>query len=295
MRRTSSLLSIAFAASMLSGCLGSFGTPGEPTGSGAGTGTGSGSGTGSGDGTGTGNGDTGGGGAAGGGGGGGGGGVVMPPAMTGTLAAKLDKATDNIRLNETKSYMLTLTPAGGLTGGVTLSLDAPPAGVTAVFTPAAVNITDATAVTVKVDVTVASDGTPTTSAALSIKAVSGSISASASLGVTVPAELVIQVAKGVAIGTAASPNATAFGMSGTMNVKYVTGLKITFINNDGINHEMHMQGSANTAGIAHESGPLMANAANVYTSTILGPGLIKAGDWRCHIHSNMLGFNINVQ
>src|SRR4051794_978509 len=132
MRRNHSILTIAFAASLLGGCLGSFGTPGEPTGSG--TGTGSGSGTGAGDGTGagngTGNGDTGGGGAAGGGGGGGGGGVVMmPPAMTGSLAVKLDKATDTIRLNETKSYMLTLTPSGGLTGGVTLALDAPPAGV----------------------------------------------------------------------------------------------------------------------------------------------------------------------
>ncbi|MGZ3429496.1 MAG: hypothetical protein ACXVCV_22755, partial [Polyangia bacterium] len=230
-----------------------------------------------------------------GGGGGGGGGVVMPPAMTGTLAAKLDKATDTIRLNETKSYMLTITPGGGLTGGVTLSLDAPPAGVTAVFTPATVNITDANPVTVKVDVSVASDGTPTTSAALSFKAVSGSINAAASLGVTVPAELLIQVAKGVAIGSAAAPNTSAFGMTGTMNVKYVQGLKISFVNNDLINHEMHMQGTANTAGIAHETGPLMANAANIYTATITGPILIKASDWRCHIHANMLGFNINIQ
>ncbi len=289
MRRRHSILPIAFAATLIGGCLGSFGgTPGEGTGTSTGSGSdpGSSSSTGSGNGAQPGAGDpapapdpT----------------PTMPPAVQGSFTAALDKATDSIRLNETKSYTLTLTPSGGLTGGVTLALDNPPAGVTAVFTPATVNITDANPVTVQVDVSVASDATSTTSAALAIKATSGMIDASASLGLTVPAELLIQIAKGVQIGTAASPNATAFGMSGTMNVKYVPGLKVTFVNNDGINHEMHMQGTANTAGIAHETGPLMANAANVYTSTITGPILIKAGDWRCHIHANMLGFNINIQ
>jgi plastocyanin len=298
MRRRHSILSIAFAASMLSGCLGSFGTPGEPTGSGTGTGTGTGTGdgTGTGTGTGNGNGDTGGGGAAGGGGGGGGGGVMMPPAMTGSLAAKLDKATDTIRLNETKSYMLTLTPSGGLTGGVTIALDTPPAGITAVFTPATVNIADANPVTVKVDLTVdTSLATPTTSASVAIKAVSGSINASASVGVTVPAELLITIASGVAIGSAASPNTTAFSGVSTMNVKYATGMKITFINNDKINHEMHAQGTANGLGIAHEGGPLMANAANVYTQTISGPGTINANDLHCHIHPQMIGPKITFQ
>lgn len=290
MRRRHYILPIAFAA-MMGGCLGSFGSPGEGTGSQTGSGTGTGTGSGDGTGSGTGGGD----------------GVAgnptptpdptptMPPAAQGNMTAALDKATDSIRLNETKSYTLTLTPSGGLTGGITLALDNPPAGVSAVFTPATVNITDTNPVTVQVALTVASDATSTTSATVGIKATSGSINASASLGLTIPAELLIQVAKGVAIGTAASPNATAFGFSGTMNVKYVTGLKVTFINNDAINHEMHMQGSANTAGIAHEGGPLMANAGNVYTQTIVAPGLIKAGDWRCHIHANMLGFNINIQ
>jgi len=288
MRRRHLILPIAFAA-MMGGCLGSFGSPGEGTGSQTGTGTGDG--TGSGTGTGTGSGD----------------GVAgnptptpdptptMPPAEQGSMTAALDKATDSIRLNETKSYTLTLTPAGGLTGGVTLALDNPPAGVTAVFTPATVNITDTNPVTVQVALSVASDATSTTSSTVGIKAISGDINAAASLGLTIPAELLIQIAKGVAIGTAASPNSTAFGFSGTMNVKFVTGLKITFINNDAINHEIHAQGSANTAGIAHETGPLMANVGNVYTSTINAPILIKAGDWRCHIHSNMLGFNINIQ
>ena len=286
MRRRHSILPIAFAATLMGGCLGSFGSPGEGTGSSTSTGgtsTGS-TGTGS-----TGSGDT---------------GTTqpdptptptMPPAAQGSFTAALDKATDSIRLNETKTYTLTLTPAGGLTGGVTLALDTPPAGVTAVFTPATVNITDTNPVTVSVALTVAPDTASTTSAAVAVKATSGSINASASLGLTIPAELLIVINKGVAIGTAAAPNTTAFGQATAMNVKYVTGLKVTFINNDIINHEMHMQGSANSAGIAHEGGPLMASAGNVYTQVINGPATIKAGDWRCHIHPNMAGFDINIQ
>ncbi|HEY2743562.1 MAG TPA: hypothetical protein VGL86_03025 [Polyangia bacterium] len=289
MRRRHSILPIAFVATLMGGCLGSFGAPGEGTGTGTSTGGTSTGGTS----TGTGGGDDG---VA-----SGGGGTMtpptptMPPAAQGSFAAALDKATDSIRLNETKNYTLTLTPSDGLTGGVTLALDTPPAGVTAVFTPATVNITDANPVTVAVALTVASDASSTTSAAVAIKATSGSINASASLGLTIPAELLIQINKGVAIGTAGSPNMTAFGQSTAMNVKYVTGLKVTFINNDIINHEMHMQGSANSAGIAHEGGPLMASAGNVYTQTINGPATIKAGDWRCHIHPNMAGFDINIQ
>jgi plastocyanin len=292
MRRSYSILTIAFAASLLSGCLGSFGTPGEGTGTSTGTGTGTGSGSGTGAGDGSGNGAQGSGGST---------GTPdptptpMPPAVQGSFTASLDKTTDSIRLNETKSYQLTLTPANGLTGGVTLALDNPPAGVSAKFTPATVNIADATPVKVQVDLTVAPGATSTTTAAVAIKAVSGAINSSATLGVTIPPELLIEIAQGVAIGTAASPNTTAFGTSAQMNVKYVPGLKVTFVNHDKINHEVHAGASANAAGIAHEGGPLMANGANSYTQTINGPALIKGSDWRCHIHSMMLGFDINIQ
>jgi plastocyanin len=294
MRRRHSILPIAFAASLLGGCLGSFGTPGEGTGTSTGTGSGNGTGsmTGSGDGSGN--------GAQSGGGDGSGtptpAPTPMPPAVQGSFTAALDKATDSIRLNETKSYQLTLTPANGLTGGVTLALDNPPAGVSAKFTPATVNITDANPVKVQVDVTVAPDlATPTTSAPVAIKATSGTINASASLGLTIPAELLITIAKGVAIGSAASPNNTAFSGVTTLNVKYVTGMKVTWINNDTINHEIHAQGTANGLGVAHEGGPLMANGGNSYTQTINGKGTINANDTHCHIHPAMIGPQINFQ
>jgi len=113
--------------------------------------------------------------------------------------------------------------------------------------------------------------------------------------VTIPAELLITIAKGVAIGSAASPNTTAFNGVSTMNVKYAPGMKITFVNLDGINHEVHAQASANTLGIAHEGGPLMANSGNSYSQNITGPGTIKANDIHCHIHTAMIGPTINFQ
>ena len=274
MRRRHSILPIAFAASLLGGCLGSFGSPGEGTGSSTATGSrhrqrGSGGG-GSGDGADAGGGD----------------GrprrptpvPTMPPAAQGSFAAALDKATDSIRLNETKSYTLTLTPSGGLTGGVTLALDTPPAGVSAVFTPATVNITDATPVTVQVAVTVASD--TASSATLGRARRQGARRAasprSASLGVTIPAELLVEIAKGVAIGTAAAPNLTAFGQSTAMNVKYVTGLKITWINNDAINHEIHSDGAGVTAASPTKAARSWPTAATAYTQVINGPASSRA-------------------
>jgi plastocyanin len=295
MRRRHQILPLAFAASLVTGCLGSFGTPGEPNPPPANNGGGGSGGGGSvdtgGGGSGGGGSGGGGGGGVGGGGGGGGGGV----AQQGSMTVALDKATDTIRLNETKSYTVTLTPAGGLTGNVTLALDNPPASVTGVFTPASINVTGTAPVTAKLDVTVGSDAAATTSATLAVKATSGTITASANLGATIPAELLIAIAKGVPLGSAGSPNMTAFSGVSKITVKYVAGLKITWVNNDIINHELHAQATANALGVNHEGGPLMANAGNSYTQTITGVGIIKANDTHCHLHPTMIGPEIDVQ
>lgn len=293
MRRSQYILSAVFAATMMSGCLGSVGTPGEPQmttpGNGATAGGGGSAAAGGGGGS---VGAAGGGGStaeAGGGGtaaGGGGGSVTPPvdagpPALTGAIAIALDKSTDTIRLNETKSYTATITPSNGFSGSVALALDNPPAGVSATFTPAAIDVSTAPA-TVAVTISVASDmATPAASVALSIKGTSGAISSAASLGVTIPAELFVQIPKGVVIGTAAAPNKTAFGTYGMPVLEVAAGTKVTWINNDTINHEVHSDGSL---GIAHEGGPLLANGANTYTQTFTKAGTFT---YRCHIHPNM--------
>jgi plastocyanin len=220
--------------------------------------------------------------------------MMGPPSPSGTLAATLSTQTDTLRLNETKSYTVTVTPSGGFNGMVTLALENPPAGVSAVFTPATLMASSAP-VTAQLSLSVASNATATPSLPVNIKATSGAISASASLTLAVPAELLITIAKGVQIGSSAVKNTTAFSNTSELTVNYVAGLKITFINNDIINHEIHAQGTANMEGIQHEQGPLMANAANSYTQTITGPGDIVANDLHCHLHPNMVGPLIHVK
>jgi plastocyanin len=324
MRRSRPLLSYAFSASLfVGGCLGSFGAPGEGpttpqvsphsgTSSGAGSssggsssgsgssnvGSGSSSGSGTGTGGGTGGGSGNGGGSSGGSGGSGGsagsgGTMTGPPATSGALATTLSVQSDTLRLNETKAYTVTVTPSGGFNGLVTLALENPPAGVSAVFTPATF-MAGGAPMTTQLELSVASDATAAPSLPVSIKASSGAITSSASLTLAVPAELLITIAKGVQIGSSAVKNTTAFSNTSEMTVKYVPGLKVTFVNNDIINHEIHAQNTANMEGIQHEQGPLMANAANSYTQTISGPGDIQANDIHCHLHPNMIGPLIHI-
>jgi plastocyanin len=194
----------------------------------------------------------------------------------------LDKTTDTVRLNESHSYTATITPSNGFSGSVTLSLEGAPAGVTATFDPAAVMVSTAP-VTVAVTVAVASDmAVPASSVPLSIKGTSGAITSAAALGVMIPAELFVQIPKGVNIGTAAAPNKTAFGTFGMPVIEVAAGTKVTWVNNDIIDHEVHSDG---TLGIAHESGPLKANGANTYTQTFSKAGTFS---YRCHIHPNMM-------
>jgi plastocyanin len=207
-----------------------------------------------------------------------------PPATQGSIAVALDKSTDTIRLNESKTYTVTLTPSGGFSGDVVLSLEGAPAGITATFTPAQLMVSGTTPATAQVAVKVASDmATPAASVPLSVKGTSGTISNSAALGMQVPAELLVQIPKGVSIGTAAAPNMTAFGAYGMPVLEVAAGTKVTWVNTDTINHEIHSDGSL---GIAHEGGPLMANSANAYTQTFKTAGTFS---YRCHIHPNMKG------
>jgi len=222
MRRRQIFLSIAFAASMAGGCLGSggYGSPSDPSGSqtpsNGGGASDNGNSSGSPEGSGSSSGAAGASGAAGSsgttGGSAGSSGTVdpptpppppAPPAKTGTIALTVDKTTDTVRLNEEKSYVVTITPADGFSGSVALEADGLAAGMTATFyssDPAvtaaitSVNVMTTAAVTVNMKVKVASDmATPAASVPVSIKGTSGTITSSANLGVMVPAELLVAI------------------------------------------------------------------------------------------------------
>jgi plastocyanin len=207
--------------------------------------------------------------------------LAGPPAQTGTLAVMLNMSTDSIRLNDTKTYDVMVIPNDGFNGNVVYSVDGLPTGATATFDPAAGIISAAT--TVKLTIKTAGDATVGANNALNVKAVSGTISGAAPLTLSVLAELLVSIPKGVDIGTSAAPNLTAFGAQSIPTIFVAPGTKVTFVNDDTINHEIHSDG---TLGIAHEGGPLQANAANTYTQTFNGKGTFN---FRCHIHPNMRG------
>lgn len=214
----------------------------------------------------------------------------MPPSSSGNLSLSVSMASDTVRLNETKSYQVTVTPTGGFNGMATLSAEGLPDKVTATFTPPSIMLTDQPQ-TVQLNLAVASDAAVTANPAnLTVKATSGAISATAPFSINIPAELLIGIAKGVDIGTKQAPNTTAFGGADSITVHYVQGLQITFQNNDAIDHRVHSDGAL---GIPHEPGNLTANGGT-YTVKVNGPGASQANDVHCHIHTTMIGPAINV-
>jgi plastocyanin len=209
--------------------------------------------------------------------------LAGPPAMTGSLNLSLDSTSASLRMNDSKDLTLTVTPQDGFDGIVTLAAENLPAGVTATFTPPGGMLSGTAPMTVKVTLKSASDTKPAAGMALDLKATSGTITATTPLTVDVTAELLVIIPKGVDIGTSSNPDLTAFGAQSIQTYFVTPGTKVTFINEDSINHEIHSDG---TLGISHEGGPLMADGANSYTQTFNGSGTFN---FRCHIHPNMKG------
>jgi plastocyanin len=207
--------------------------------------------------------------------------LAGPPAQTGTLSLAVASTSESLRLNESKEITVNVTPGGGFSGQVTYSVENLPAGVTATFNPPAAMVTGPT--TTKLTLKTASNMKPNNALAMQLKATSGTISATQPLTLDVKAELLVTIPNGVNVGTAAAPNLEAFGAQSIETVFVAPGTKITFVNADGINHQIHSDG---TLGVAHEGGPLMANGGNAYTQTLNGAGTLN---FRCHIHPNMRG------
>jgi plastocyanin len=227
-------------------------------------------------------------GAGGGGGGAGGGadlacGTACPTSATVALSA----STQSMKLNDTQQLTVTVTPVAGYSGNVQLTASGVPAGVMATFANPTLAVNAAPAMTT-LTLATASNTVTFADRMLTVTAASPSGSpSSTALSLTVTPELLVFIPNGVDVGTAANPNKNAFGPYGMQVLFVAPGTKITFVNNDVINHEIHADG---TLGIAHEPGPLTAGGGT-YTQTFNGTGPFN---FYCHIHANMQG-QINVQ
>ncbi len=209
--------------------------------------------------------------------------LAGPPSPMGTISLTMTTSTDSIRLNESKDYKVTVMPENGFDGMVLLSVENAPAGVSATFNPPGATMTAPAAQTLTLTLKTDSGMTPAPSMPITIKATSGAISATTTLTLTVTAELLVTSPNGVNVGSSTSPNTSAFGATSIPVIQVAQGTKVTFVNADSINHEIHSDG---TLGIQHEPGPLMANEANSYTQTFNGTGTFN---FHCHIHPGMMG------
>ena len=205
--------------------------------------------------------------------------VTLSPDMfvsSGASTITLDSNTATLHLNESKNVVLTITP-NGVTGSATLALLNAPAGLTATFNPATVTLGTA-AVTSTMTLTSAGDMTAVSSIAATVQLTAGAQTSTTTLGISVLQELFVTIAAGVAT----SNNPTAFGAAAIPVTFVAPGTKVTFVNNDTIQHRIHADG---TGGIAHEPNN-MAAAGGTYTQTINATGDIS---FYCHIHPGMKG------
>ncbi len=208
---------------------------------------------------------------------------TAPPASNGgslTLSTPFTSLT--LRLNEAKSVKLTVTGKDGFSGTATFGVTGLPTGVTASFNPASVALATA-AVEVTLTLRAGSELLGTLGMPLTITTTSGTISSSTPLTLDLLQEVVIKIAPGVNLGTNANPNTAAFGAVSTSIIFVNPGTRVTFINMDTRNHQIHA--NANPAGLNHQPAVLLPNGANSYTQ-ILTKGTVN---FRCHIHPNMLG------
>jgi hypothetical protein len=180
------------------------------------------------------------------------------------------------RLNESKEVTLNLAPENGYSGQVALSVEGLTPGVTAKFTPEIANVSGPTSVTLSFSV--ASDAVANPNIQLLIRARDGAVETTLPLQLNVPAELAVFIAKGVNFQ---NDNPLAFGAL-SWPALFTPGLKVTFVNNDGVAHRIHAGGDS---GLSHQNGNLAPNGGS-YTDTLTEPGIVE---FRCHIHGNMTG------
>ena len=133
--------------------------------------------------------------------------VSAPASTTPDFALSVSPSSRSVVPTGSAGYTVTVTPLAGFTGPVNLSAGNLPAGVTAVFTPTSVNITDANSKTATLSLTTSAN-TPVGNHPFDINAQSGTTQHSipATLSVVNPASADLSVTK------TASPNPGQVGV-----------------------------------------------------------------------------------
>jgi len=194
------------------------------------------------------------------------------PAADFAVTAAVDSATSN--LGEKRIVTLTVTPSGGFGGTVALQAMALPAGFSASFNPPSLTV-GANPVTAMATIQVPTNARVGVTE-LSFGASDGTSVKTAKVSVDIKGELVIHIARGVAI----TNNLQAFGVNPMDVPLLAAGTKVTWINDDIIDHRIH----SGVTAFPHEPSNLVPGAS--YSVVVKQAGTFG---YNCHIHSGMKG------
>jgi plastocyanin len=213
----------------------------------------------------------------------GGGDDTQPPASPPDAGPPADYAlavspiSAELVLGETRTFTVTITGANGFSGPVALAATGIPATWSAKFEPATVEVAAGTPGTATLTLSIPTDA----EIATGMLDVAGSAAPgerhASKADIVVKPEIVIRIPQ----GSVDNPE-NSFGPNGQVRVRYVApGTKITWVNDDAVNHRIHADGAG---GIQHQQGEIPPGGS--YTDTITGAGVI---DYNCHIHGQMKG------
>ena len=204
--------------------------------------------------------------------------VVEPPPGAGVLKVALNPPSADLVLGETKTFSVSLTSEGGYTGEVQLQAQGLPPSWVATFTPptATVAANGSTSVQLRIDIPTLADARM---APLVIAAAGpGGSGAVMPLAVNVAPEVIIHIPPG-----ALNMGVNAFGTAPTQ-VRYLApGTKVTWKNDDSIQHRIHGPG---TNGFTHQLDNDMLKPGGSYSVTITAAANF---DYFCHTHPSMKG------
>lgn len=195
-----------------------------------------------------------------------------PTPVPGSFSLAITSAPLSMDLNVASSIDFTITPAGGFTGTVDVTLPANVAGITGIAKSVAVTGTTPVTGSIDVDTTTYKDVVPGKYTDLVLHAASGAIVSDAMVEAMINPTLLLHIKAGVGSAAASAGTPDVWGADSGIGPDGVadtgdegifihfgrdalgapnTTFNIGWINDDTVNHTIHAGGNSNDHGIQH--------------------------------------------
>ncbi len=197
-----------------------------------------------------------------------------PPPAPPNLGVSVDQGSLQMQLLATSTVHVSIAP-NGYAGSVTLGAGTLPAGVTATFSPATLNLDGSSAGTATLTIATV-DSSPPGTVSLDVQAMADGTTAHGTVSVEVQPAITIHIPAGVNNlgGTVSSPVTSAYGpypfkivAPQNMSSSPVT---VYFMNDDDTSHEIHADNP--DQGFGHDPGSFGAHSMDPYVRQVTAVG-----------------------